>query len=330
MFILFALILIAYSQQSFAHVEYYDLNQGKQITDLTSAGKSASTTQYGANPSSSISGLTTGSDRPLQDSRLWNSNYQTYSSVGSFTNRQVSTNPDFSDAIFYLANEVDVDDVTDWGWADGTWGNVSHTSPTGTGLLGDSHKVDFFNFRLEKPATVTITWNIDDTVGNYYDGAFSLYRGVLSYQGHDDATDHSNPKQGIGVNAKKIQDELDTGLVLDSQGIASAYRNTLTNSAAYIGQFNALDNWGDGNTSGNWSNIAFIAAINTHNPVSGFTANPAETLETLVIELQPGNYTIAASGALGAANGAQSQQSSGLHGKLTFKSEYIDSCPVLN
>jgi hypothetical protein len=41
---------------------------------------------------------------------------------------------------------VDVNDVTDWAWGDGT-----------ETTLGDSHRVDFFNFRLPQAASVTIS-----------------------------------------------------------------------------------------------------------------------------------------------------------------------------
>ena len=219
---------------------------------------------------------------------------------------------------------MDVYDVTDWGWGDGLWGNTVHTSPSGTGLLADTHKIDFFNFRLPEPSIVTITWNVDDGAGDYIDNGFTLYRGFTSCQAHDDSTDPLNPTK---IGTGKYQDPLDTGTVIDAQGIASAYRNTLSNSAIYLGQFNALDNWGDGNAAGNWSNVSYIVAVNDHNPAAGYSRNAADTLETLTIQLQPGNYTIAASGALGAPGAVASFSLSNLHGHMTFQATAVQVCP---
>ena len=119
--------------------------------------------------------------------------------------------------------------------------------------------------------------------------------------------------------------------VIDAQGNASLYRDTLTNTVDYIGQFDALNNWGDGNAAGNWSNLVYIAnahsaLANTNTPVliaagtNGFSTNANDTLETLSISLPAGNYTIAASGALGSAfQNAATNNLSNLHGQLTFK-----------
>ena len=325
-----SLCLFALSPQTFAHIIYYDLNQGKYLSDLTPAGQTLSTQQYGDNPVYNQLGanITNISDRPLNDPSQWQDGiYQINAGAPAGTFNNVTFTSDTSTA------SVDVNDAVDYGWADGTWGTLIHTSPWGTGLLGDSHKIIFFNFRLAKTSKVTITWNIDNRTGLYYDNGFSLYRGVMNYQAHDDlVTEPMNP-QDPDNNYANIQDTLDMGNVYDAQGIASTFRDTVSNDQTpYLGQFNAFDNWGDSNANGNWSNISFIAAANSHNPTSGHSNNPADTLETLTIQLEPGNYTIAAAGALGArlANGskaAASHNQTTLHGKLTFNAISIAVCP---
>ena len=310
--------LLCLSQQAQAHVEYYDLNQGKQIGDLTAAGKAASTTQYGSTPAAVVAlggkaanGLgiiSTQQDLPLNNPGQWNGTNQSYTGVGSFTG--LIYTPTSSSAT------VNVNDVTDFGWGAGT-------KP----VLGDSHKVGFFNFRLSQTSTVTISWNVDDGEGNYYDNAFTLYRGFLPYQGHDDGNEKLNP-----IDLKtKVQDVLDSlSAPVDVQGIASSYRKTIAGAGypgTYVGQFNALANWGQANVSGNWGNVAFLKAVNGNvGSVDGYAANAGDTLETLSITLDAGNYTIAASGALGAiANASAGTLSSvdsfgqtNLHGQLTF------------
>lgn len=296
--------LISMATPALAHVEYYDLNQGAQIGDLTAAGKAASTAEHGSTPSAAlalanaangISTLSSQSDLALSNSAQWNSTYQSYTGVGAFSG--VVYTPTFSSAT------VNVNDVTDFGWGAGT-----------NSTLGDSHKVDFFNFRLAETSTVTISWNVGGD-GLYIDNGFSLYSGLLSYQGHDDANEKLNPK--TGVPPKKVQDALDTGSVVDVQGIASAYRNTLT-GPTYVGQFNALDNWGQSNVSGNWSNVSFITAVNEKNPLDGYSDNANDTFESLTIVLGAGNYTIAASGALGGVGAAGSFGLTNLNGQLNF------------
>ena len=285
-----------------AHVQYYDLNQGRQVSDLTAAGKSKSTLEFGKNPKvATLSTVNVNSDRPLRNKKLWTSTYQVYTGAGKFSNRKFT--PKLSTAT------VVVNDVTDWGWGDGT-----HTT------LGDSHKVDFFNFRLAVTSTVTISWLVYDNEGNYVDGGFSLYGGVLAYQAHDDASEPLNPARG--VPPVKQQSPLDTGKLRDAQGIASALRNTRTNARPYVGQFNALRNWGEGNPAGNWSNIKFIKAVNARNPAAGFSRSANATVEKLTIKLLPGDYTIAASGALGAVGFgtvAASFGVSNLNGRLVFR-----------
>ncbi|MEI6335939.1 MAG: hypothetical protein WCS87_15370 [Methylococcaceae bacterium] len=315
--------LLCLSQQAQAHVEYYDLNQGAQIGDLTAVGKAASTTQYGSTPTTVLSlnaspasnGISAGKisgqqDLALKNASDWNATNQAYTGVGSFTG--VTYTPTSSSAT------VNVNDVTDFGWGAGT-----------KALLGDSHKVDMFNFRLSQASTVTISWNVDDGAGNYYDSAFTLYRGFLPYQGHDDANEKLNPKASAPPFAK-VQDTLD-GLTapMDVQGIASSYRQTAGagNPGTYVGQFNALANWGQANVSGNWSNVFYLASVNKNTAsLAGYGSIANNYKETLTLTLEPGNYTIAASGALGAIANASagtlgsvdSFGATNLHGQLIF------------
>ena len=314
--------LLALSQQAQAHIEYYDLNQGAQVSDLTAAGKTASTTQYGANPvvtGGGVSGATnTSSDRPLNNTALWNAGNQNYTGVGSFSNAAINTaSQTFTGNQFYNSNTVQVNDVTDFGWGAGT-----------QSTLGDTHKVDFFNFRLTTPETVTLTWNVGDSSA-YYDSAFTLYNGVASYQAHDDASDALNPKAGVPPH--QVQNAFDTGLVTDAQGNTASYRNTLTNTTAYTGQFDALHSWGDGNVAGNWSTVGFNTAVHVLRGTvgsDGYSLNAADTLQTLVITLGAGNYTVAASGALGAPGSQASFGSTGLTGTLTFNAASVTAVPV--
>lgn len=306
-----ALLLAGVSAGALAHVEYYDLNQGKQIADLTAAGRLASTAQYGANgvPAGSlINGI---SNRPLNDVAQWTAQFQSATSVGQFTNVLYS-------AALSTAT-VRITGVTDRGWGDGT-----------RAVLGDSHKVSFFNFRLAQTSQVTLSWNVFDNDGNFFDGGFSLYSGVLAYQAHDDAgADPLNPKTGFPP--RRVQNLLDTGLPADAQNITAEFRNTRTNTVDYAGQFDANGNWGQANGAGNWSNIAFLAAANANNPAAGFAFNGASTLETLVIQLGPGNYTIAASGALGAVgfgSVAAPFGLSGLNGELKFHASAVSAVPL--
>ncbi len=316
--------LFSLSAPAFAHVEYYDLNQGRRIGDLTAAGKVKSTEQYGTTPAavlamgnSAANGLGTlsaQSDMPLNNPAYWNSTYQSYIAAGSFSNLSYNAATGSGTA------RVVVNDVTDSGWGAGT-----------KATLGDSHRVDFFNFRLATRQIVTITWNVDTGDGVFIDSAFTLYSGVLNYQGHDDAVEKLNPKSGLTT---KVQDALDkANAPVDVQGIASSYRNTTASGpGTYTGQFNALDNWGQSNVSGNWSNVDFLAYANAKNPADGYSLNAAETFESLTITLDPGNYTIAASGALDASTaaggkGVASFGLTNLRGELTFSAVTVPTTP---
>ncbi|MEI6066870.1 MAG: PEP-CTERM sorting domain-containing protein [Methylococcaceae bacterium] len=319
--------LLGLSQQALAHVEYYDLNQGSQIGDLTAAGKTASTAQYGSTPAgvvalggkaaNGLGVISSQQDLALSNQSQWNATNQSYTGVGSFTS--VTYTPTLSSAT------VNVNDVTDFGWGNGT-----------KTTLGDSHKVDMFNFRLSEASKVNISWNVDNGQGSFFDNGFTLYSGLLQYQAHDDGNEKLNPKASTPPFAK-VQDTLD-GLTapMDVQGIASSYRQTAGagNPGTYVGQYNSLANWGQANVSGNWSNVAFLAAINGNaGSVKGFSANASDTLETLAITLGAGNYTIAASGALGAALaaggfGVDSFGGTNLHGQLIFNAVSVAAVPV--
>jgi hypothetical protein len=303
-----AVVLLGLSQQALAHIEYYDLNQGLQIGDLTTAGKIVSTAQYGTNPVVSGFGVgaatNTKSDRPLNDPTQWVAPNQVYTGVGNFSGVTYDAATGVGTAT------VTVNDVTDYGWGDGT-----------KTTLGDTHKVDFFNFRLAQAAIVTISWNVGDATA-YYDSGFTLYKGVGSYQGHDDAVDSLNPK--AGVPPVKKQNAFDIGFVTDAQGITAPYRNTATGAPTYTGQFDAFHGWGDGNTAGNWSTLEFNTAVHTLRGTvgaDGYSFNAADTLQTLTITLQPGNYTIAASGALNSIGSQPSFGATNLNGVLIFKAK---------
>jgi len=268
-----------------AHVEYYDLNQGYQIADLTAVGKLASQAEYGASYLQ---------DLPLNNSAYWNSTYQSYAGGGVFSNVVYST--DSGSAI------VDVSDVSDFGWGNGA-----------AATLGDSHKVDFFNFRLAQDSIVHLSWVVSS--GNtYLNSGFSLYRGFEVYQGHDDTvTDPLNPVQTPSFTP--IQNAMDTGLVTDIQGIVSPFRNTLnTDVARYVGQYNSLGGWSQANAAGNWSAVEFIQAVDDKHTRTSTNAN--NVTESLSIALAAGNYTVAASGAL--ITGTNSFNLSNLDGRLEF------------
>ncbi|MGE0383938.1 MAG: hypothetical protein AB7Q97_04360 [Gammaproteobacteria bacterium] len=308
---------LVFSCAASAHVEYYDLNQGAQIQNLTDAGRAASTAQYGTTPVAVLAlngpprapgvgsiGISAQQNLPLNDPALWNAAYQAYTGAGVFSGVVYSSNAS--------AATVRVFDVTDSGWGAGTQAS-----------LGDSHKVGFFNFRLAVASDVSITWNIDDGFGAYIDAAFSVYRGVLPYQGHDDAADVLNP---VLIGTGKVQNRLDDGTFVDAQGILSPLRLTTPGAPTYAGQFNALGDWSQANPAGNWSAIDFLQAANSK--TLDFSLDPNDTLESMTIRLAAGNYTIAASGALGAAgSGTSSFGLTNLNGLLTFSALAVPGDP---
>ncbi len=301
-------VAVLLSAPAVAHIEYYDLNQGAHVSDLTASGRTASTTQYGNTPADVLAlngpprapgvgglGISSQQNMPLNNPAQWNATYQLTIGGGTFSG--LTYTPASSTAT------VDVTDVYDWAWWDGT-----------KTTLGDSHKVDFFNFRLSQTSTVTISWYVELS-GTYFDSAFSLYRGVLPYQGHDDAAEILNPTQ---VGGGKVQDALDDGTHHDVQGVLSTYRNTGPGAPTYSGQFNALGNWSQAtpavSAAGYWGAIEFIASANLKTTI--FSTTASDTQESLTLTLQPGNYTIAAAGAL--SNPGSSFGLTNLHGHLTY------------
>ena len=189
-------------------------------------------------------------------------------------------------------------EFTGYGWAAGT-------TPT----LGDTHKLDggtFFVFDLSRRSTVTITFA--GVAPANFDGAFSLYRGALPDDGHDDtAFDPLNPLDEV------------TFLPIASPTDAAPwphycyrpldkYRDTLRFTQTgglgrdgyplhpFVGQFNALNDFSLANEDAvpgeepgeNWSTIQFVTFANAVGPGKA---------ESLTVTLSSGTYTIAASGA---------------------------------
>ncbi len=287
-----AFCCLSTSPNAVAHLYSYDLNQGAQISDLTTLGKQASQAQLGA---------ATLQDLPLDNTAYWNANYQNYSGVGTFTNVSYGVNSGGA--------SVAVNDVTDWGWGDGT-----------QSTLGDSHSVDFFNFRLQQASVVNIDWTVNSST-TFVNSGFSVYRGNGVYQGHDDVlADPLNPVQiDNSGNAVQIQNSKDTGTVYDAQGNISPYRDTVNNVDSYVGQFNALGSWSQANAAGNWSALQFVQAVD--NKHSRYGTNSANYTEYLSLTLAAGDYTIAASGALVTGSATPSNASFGvsnLDGQLNF------------
>jgi len=187
---------------------------------------------------------------------------------------------------------------TGYGWAAGT-------TPT----LGDTHTLDggaFYVFQLSKRQAVTISF-VGVSPANF-DAAFSLYRGLLPDDGHDDAA--FDPLNPVDPN---------TFLPIASPTDASPYpshhyvpleefRDTLNYSQTgglgadgfplhpFVGQFNAIDNWSLANESAvpgqapgaNWSKIDFLQYASCKGP---------GLKESLSVTLPAGDYTIAAGGA---------------------------------
>ena len=260
--------LLATALPALAHIEYYDLNQGKQIGDLTAAGKAVA-----------------GNDIPLSNPAYWSATYQ---SVTSSSETWTSLGGSYASGTWgYQLKVVNMDSA---GWTDGL-----RTNPTGGAyLLGDSHKVNWANFHLSQASIVSIT--VTDPNGYGLNPSLSLYRGSAVYQAHDDASvDPLNPRGGPPTFAK-IQNAKDTGSVVDSQGITSAYRNTLTNSGSYFGQFNALGDFSVSNSAGNWSAVDYVAsATGTVNP-DGTWAGNSNSNSLLNLSLGAGDYIIGFSG----------------------------------
>jgi hypothetical protein len=258
----------ALSAAACAHVEYYDLNQGRQIRDLTAAGKAL-----------------VGNDLPITNPVYWTPTYQTTKTSG-----ETWTLLSGSYASGTWSIRVHVVNMDSSGWTDGRRNN-----PTGGAfLLGDTHKVGFANFRLNRPSRVSITLS-DDLGGSGFgiNPSFTLYRGAAVFQTHDEATvDPLNPTSG----GQKVQNQKDTGSVVDSQGITSAYRNTVTNTGSYYGQFNALGGWSTANPAGDWSAVQYVTSVTGHYNSSGNWQGSANSNSLTDYPLPVGDYIIAFSG----------------------------------
>ena len=259
---------------AWADLNYYDLNQGKSIKDLTEAGKALF-----------------GNDLPISNPVYWNSTYQTATTQGE---SWISLGGSYASGTWGYS--VHVSSLDSSGWTDGLRNN-----PTGgANLLGDTHFVSIANFHLDQASLINIALT-DDLVGQGYglNPSFSLYRGSVVYQTHDDvAVDRMNPKSGI----TKIQSVVDNGSVVDSQGIVSPYRNTLTNTGRYTGQFDALGGWSAGNTAGNWSAVEYITSVTGYfNPNGEWGGNAnANSLNGYLLEA--GNYIVVFGGNAQAAS----------------------------
>jgi hypothetical protein len=277
-----------------AHIEYYDLNQGVQIADLTAAGKALR-----------------GNDLPISNPAYWTSQYQSTTTSGeTWKNSTGSYSSGTWGRTLHVAN------LDSSAWTDGLRNNAKG----GANLLGDTHKVDFANFHLSTASFVSITLT-DDMVGSGYglNPSFSIYKGLAVYQGHDGVpVDPLNPVS-TSPPFPKVQNAKDTGSVVDSQGITSAYRNTLTNSGLYYGQFDATGSWSVGNAAGNWSAVSFVTAVTgTVNPSGDWSGNPNSN-SLLSYLLPAGDYIIAFGGnaQLPSYSSARSADSTSPYGTVT-------------
>ena len=165
-----------------------------------------------------------------------------------------------------------------FGWIDGTDVN-----------LGDSHQVSFFAFQLNEDSLVNITMTGANELG--LNPAFSLYRGLLPGQAHDDTGfDPLNPVDD--VNFLPIASPVDDGVTQDAAGRVSPFRDTINNT--YEGQFNALGSWSMATDSSVWGVIEYL----THK-------NDTVGNESLLGYFLPaGAYTIVAGGAACTTTGA--------------------------
>ncbi|HRI37465.1 MAG TPA: hypothetical protein PLO50_02800 [Nitrospira sp.] len=164
-----------------------------------------------------------------------------------------------------------------FGWIDGTDVN-----------LGDSHQVSFFAFQLNEDSLVNITMTGANELG--LNPAFTLYRGLLPGQAHDDTGfDPLNPVDG---SFNKIASLVDNGVTTDAAGRVSPFRDTV--NIDFEGQFNALGSWSMATDSGTWSVIQYLTHKN----------DTAGNESLLGYFLPAGTYTIVAGGAACTTTGA--------------------------
>ena len=158
-----------------------------------------------------------------------------------------------------------------FGWIDGTDAN-----------LGDSHQVSFFAFQLNGDSLVNITMTGANELG--LNPAFTLYRGLLPGQAHDDTGfDPLNPVDS--VTFLPIPSPVDNGITTDAAGRVSPFRDTVNNT--YEGQFNALGTWSMATDSSVWGVIEYLTHKN----------DTAGNESLLGYFLPAGSYTIVAGGA---------------------------------
>jgi hypothetical protein len=255
-----------------AHIEYYDLNQGLQIASLTAAGRAL-----------------VGNSLPISDPAYWTVAYQNSTDSGE---TWVSRGGSYASGTWgYGLTVVNMDSSS---WTDGLRTNLAG----GANLLGDSHKLGFANFHLDKASNVSITVS-DALAGSGYglNPSISLFRGSIVYQAHDGAgVDPLNPRMATPPFSR-VQSVKDAGNAVDSQGITSPYRNTvLPAGIEYIGQFDALGGWSAGNESGDWSAVEFLAAATGFVNANGTGEGNANTNSLTDLLLGPGNYIIAFGG----------------------------------
>lgn len=163
------------------------------------------------------------------------------------------------------------------GWIDGTDVN-----------LGDSHQVSFFAFQLNEDSLVNITMTGANELG--LNPAFSLYRGLLPGQAHDDTGfDPLNPVDG---SFNKIASPVDNGVTTDAAGRLSPFRDTA--NIDFEGQFNALGSWSMATDSSVWGVIEYLTHKN----------DTAGNESLLGYFLPAGSYTIIAGGAACTTTGA--------------------------
>jgi hypothetical protein len=165
-----------------------------------------------------------------------------------------------------------------FGWIDGTDTD-----------LGDSHQVSFFAFSLTQPSLVDIhAYSTQNELG--LNPAFTLYAGLLPGEAHDNTiTDPLNPTDS---SFNPIPSPVDDGVTTDAFGRVSPFRDTV--NITFEGQFNALGSWSMAADDGSWTVLEYLTHKND-------TPGNESLLDYL---LQPGSYTIVASGAACNTNAA--------------------------
>jgi len=187
---------------------------------------------------------------------------------------------------------------SNYGWWDGT-----------RTTLGDSHDLaggDFFRFHLDQTSRVSITFS-DLSGSGLLNPAFTVYRGLLPDEAHDDAlVDPLNPR-ALVPPFPKVASPVDDGVTTDFAGRVSPLRDTV--NVTFVGQFNALASWSMANESGDWTVLEYVTHVG---PAGGNSV----ALTSFV--LGPGDYTIAAAGGTNVLAPGAPPQFSGIDGELRF------------